>query len=238
MSTWGAAGATRAEFCNNSIHDVRSIDCDNRGSFAPPLPVADGSFVWTPSAGEKEQDMILALIIALPFLGALLPLIAERCGRTACAAATGLVPLAGLALLLSQRGTVFAGLTLTAGLSLGVVAGAGHEPQPAPGRPGLPLRPADPRHRPAGDPLRPLLPLGEGADGAFLRLPAAVHGRHARRGARGKPAVDDALLGTDQPVLVPADRLLGAVARMRARARGWRWRSPAAAAWRCWPACC
>lgn len=47
--------------------------------------------------------MILALIIALPFFGVLLPLLSERFGRSACAAATGLVPLAGLLLLFSQR---------------------------------------------------------------------------------------------------------------------------------------
>lgn len=90
-----------------------------------------------------------------------------------------------------------------------LAAGNRHQPQPAPGRPRFPLRPADPRHRPAGDPLRPLLPLRTGADGAFLRFPAAVHGLHARRGARGKSLADDALLGADQPVLVPAHRLLG-----------------------------
>ena len=47
--------------------------------------------------------MTLALIIALPFFGVLLPLLTERFGRTACAAATGLVPLLGLILLLGQR---------------------------------------------------------------------------------------------------------------------------------------
>lgn len=47
--------------------------------------------------------MTLALIIALPFFGVLLPLLAERFGRTACATATGLVPLLGLVLLMGQR---------------------------------------------------------------------------------------------------------------------------------------
>ena len=60
--------------------------------------------------------MILALIIALPFMGALLPLLAERGGRTLCAASAG-VALIGLILLLGQRGTVFAGQTLTASYS-------------------------------------------------------------------------------------------------------------------------
>lgn len=61
--------------------------------------------------------MILALIIALPFMGALLPLLAERGGRTLCAASAGVAPLIGLVLLLGQRGTVFAGQTLTASYS-------------------------------------------------------------------------------------------------------------------------
>lgn len=61
--------------------------------------------------------MILALIIALPFMGALLPLLAERGGRTLCAASAGVAPLIGLILLLGQRGTVLAGQTLTASYS-------------------------------------------------------------------------------------------------------------------------
>src|SRR5947208_2742294 len=117
--------------------------------------------------------MILALIIALPFMGALLPLLAERGGRTLCAASAGVAPLIGLVLLLGQRGTVFAGQTLTAsyswlpeiGINLSLrldglgflfallILGIG-----------------------LLDPLRPLLPLRTGADGAFLRFPAAVHG--------------------------------------------------------------
>nr|WP_298169578.1 monovalent cation/H+ antiporter subunit A [uncultured Pseudomonas sp.] len=53
--------------------------------------------------------MTLALIIALPFLGALLPLLAERLGRSACAVAAGLAPATALVLLLSQQSAVFAG---------------------------------------------------------------------------------------------------------------------------------
>ncbi len=53
--------------------------------------------------------MTLALIIALPFLGALLPLLVERLGRSACAAAAGVAPLTALVLLLSQQSSVFAG---------------------------------------------------------------------------------------------------------------------------------
>jgi multicomponent K+:H+ antiporter subunit A len=57
--------------------------------------------------------MILALIVALPFLGALLPPLAERHGRSVCAGAAALVPLTGLILLLTQTDSVFAGHTLT-----------------------------------------------------------------------------------------------------------------------------
>lgn len=53
--------------------------------------------------------MTLALIIALPFLGIFLPLLAERLGRSACAAAAALAPLTALVLLLSQQSAVFAG---------------------------------------------------------------------------------------------------------------------------------
>ncbi|WP_339411905.1 monovalent cation/H+ antiporter subunit A [Pseudomonas sp. EA_35y_Pfl2_R5] len=53
--------------------------------------------------------MTLALIIALPFLGIFLPLLAERLGRSACAAAAGVAPLTALILLFSQQSAVFAG---------------------------------------------------------------------------------------------------------------------------------
>lgn len=53
--------------------------------------------------------MTLALIIALPFLGALLPLLAERLGRSACAVAAAIAPLFALGLLLAQQSAVFAG---------------------------------------------------------------------------------------------------------------------------------
>ncbi|UTW07158.1 monovalent cation/H+ antiporter subunit A [Pseudomonas benzenivorans] len=56
--------------------------------------------------------MALALIVALPFLGVLLPLFAERLGRSACAVATGVAPFLALVLLLSQRSAVFAGEVL------------------------------------------------------------------------------------------------------------------------------
>ncbi|RRV15111.1 monovalent cation/H+ antiporter subunit A [Pseudomonas saudiphocaensis] len=53
--------------------------------------------------------MALALIIALPFLGICLPLLFARLGRSACAFAAGLGPLAALILLMSKREAVFAG---------------------------------------------------------------------------------------------------------------------------------
>lgn len=53
--------------------------------------------------------MALALIIALPFMGVILPLLAERLGRSACAVAAAIAPLAALILLLSQQSSVFAG---------------------------------------------------------------------------------------------------------------------------------
>lgn len=56
--------------------------------------------------------MTLALLIALPLLGTVLPLLAERHGRSLCAAAAAVAPLIGLALLLGQRSRVFAGEVL------------------------------------------------------------------------------------------------------------------------------
>lgn len=50
--------------------------------------------------------MTLALLVALPFLGCCLPLLAERGGRNACAAAAGLVPLCGLVLLYALQGAL------------------------------------------------------------------------------------------------------------------------------------
>lgn len=56
--------------------------------------------------------MVLALIIALPFLGLILPVLADRFGRLACALATAIAPLAALILLLLQQPRVFAGEVL------------------------------------------------------------------------------------------------------------------------------
>ncbi|WP_349569677.1 monovalent cation/H+ antiporter subunit A [Azotobacter salinestris] len=53
--------------------------------------------------------MTLALIIALPFLGACLPLLADGRGRSLCAAVAALVPLLGLILLFSQSAPVLSG---------------------------------------------------------------------------------------------------------------------------------
>lgn len=56
--------------------------------------------------------MVLALIIALPFIGVILPIFTERLGRLTCALTTALGPLLALVLLLGERGRVFAGETL------------------------------------------------------------------------------------------------------------------------------
>ncbi|WP_286977672.1 proton-conducting transporter membrane subunit, partial [Pseudomonas sp.] len=58
--------------------------------------------------------MALALIIALPFLGVILPLLAERLGRSACAVATAIAPLIALVMLLSEQSRVFSGEILRA----------------------------------------------------------------------------------------------------------------------------
>ncbi|UXJ51432.1 monovalent cation/H+ antiporter subunit A [Pseudomonas citronellolis] len=50
--------------------------------------------------------MMLALLIALPFLGCCLPALFERLGRNACAAAAAVAPLLGLGILFGQRGVL------------------------------------------------------------------------------------------------------------------------------------
>ena len=56
--------------------------------------------------------MALALIVALPFLGLFLPVLADRLGRSACAAAAAIAPIVALVLLFNHRSAVFAGEVL------------------------------------------------------------------------------------------------------------------------------
>jgi multicomponent K+:H+ antiporter subunit A len=53
--------------------------------------------------------MLLALLVALPFLGALLPLLAQRHGRSLCALAAAVAPIIGLVLIALMASQVFAG---------------------------------------------------------------------------------------------------------------------------------
>ena len=61
--------------------------------------------------------MSLALIVMLPFLGAVLPALMIRSGRNACAIATGSVTLLAFALLLTHAPAVFRGEVVQAGWS-------------------------------------------------------------------------------------------------------------------------
>ncbi|MDN5517589.1 MAG: monovalent cation/H+ antiporter subunit A, partial [Pseudomonas sp.] len=56
--------------------------------------------------------MALALIVALPFLGLFLPVLADRLGRSACAAAAAIAPILALVLLFNHQSAVFAGEVL------------------------------------------------------------------------------------------------------------------------------
>ncbi|MBP8884997.1 MAG: monovalent cation/H+ antiporter subunit A, partial [Pseudomonas sp.] len=56
--------------------------------------------------------MALALIVALPFLGLFLPVLADRLGRSACAAAAAIAPVVALILLFNHQSAVFAGEVL------------------------------------------------------------------------------------------------------------------------------
>ena len=95
--------------------------------------------------------------------------------------------------------------------------GLGARARPAgellPRRAGDVLRRADPGHRPAGDRLCALLPRQERPDGGVLQLPAALPGRDGGRGAVGQHPAAAGVLGTDQPVVLPAHRLLEAPPR-------------------------
>ena len=179
--------------------------------------------------------MILALIVALPFLGALLPPLAERLGRTFCAGAAALAPLAGLILLLTQTSAVFGGETLKLvvpwlpgfGLSFSLrLAGLGY--------------------------LFALLILGIG-------LLVILYARYylSKEEASGRFFAFLLLfMGAMLGVVLSENLLLmlvfweltslssflligfWATVPTRAKARAWPWRSPVAAAWRCWRGCC
>jgi len=57
--------------------------------------------------------MLLALATLTPFLGAVIPLLANRLGRDICAIATGAVTLTALLLVLSQAPAVYDGEVVT-----------------------------------------------------------------------------------------------------------------------------
>ncbi|RMP83429.1 hypothetical protein ALQ17_00224 [Pseudomonas fluorescens] len=63
-------------------------------------------------------------------------------------------------------------------------------------------------HRHAGVAVCALLHVARRPGATLLRVFPGVHGRHARAGDLRQPDPDRVLLGTDQPVLVPVDRLL------------------------------
>ena len=90
------------------------------------------------------------------------------------------------------------------------------------GRLRLGVRRADHRHRLPGRAVRALLHVARRSSAALLLFPARVHGRDARHRALGQPDPAGLLLGTDQPLLLPADRLLAPDTRRRATARAWR----------------
>ena len=70
------------------------------------------------------------------------------------------------------------------------------------------FRRADPRDRSADHSLRAVLSEPRGPDRKILRLSAAVPGRDGRHRAKRQSAAADRLLGTDEPQLVSADRVL------------------------------
>ena len=177
------------------------------------------------------MTFVLAL---LPFLAAALVGALPERSRNLAAGVAGATALAGCAILAMMAPAVFAGEVLRASVPWfhGVDFGFRVD--------GLAFMFA--RHRlrdrRAGRPLCALLPVARRSAGALLRLSAGVHGRDARRRARRQPDPAGRLLGTDEHHVVPADRLLAAIAPTRGRARGWRWPSPARAGCACSAASC
>src|SRR3546814_6420608 len=72
----------------------------------------------------------------------------------------------------------------------------------------LALRRACPRHRRARHSLCALLYVAGGPRPALLRVSSGFHGGDARHRPVGQPDPDRLLLGIDQPLLLPADRIL------------------------------
>src|SRR4051812_669696 len=86
------------------------------------------------------------------------------------------------------------------------------------GRPRVDVLCAGKWHRIPGGAVCALLHVAPGPDRALLFAPARLHGLHARRGAVGQSRAAGLLLGSDEPALVPVDRLLAPQLR-RARWR-------------------
>ena len=92
---------------------------------------------------------------------------------------------------------------------------------PEDGRLRLDVRDAGHRHRLPGGAVRALLHVPGRSGAALLLVPARLHGRDARHRAVGQPDPAGLLLGADEPLLLPSDRLLASErARPRRRADG------------------
>ncbi len=150
--------------------------------------------------------MDVALIVLLPFLGACVPPLTARSGRNVCAGATAAVTFAALLLLLARAPAVFQ----RRGGRLGSAVGSADRAVVLVlyRRARAVFRRTDPRDRSADYSLRAVLSEPRGPDRKVLRLSAAVPGRDGRHRAKRQSAAVDRLLGTDEPHLVSADRVL------------------------------
>ena len=166
------------------------------------------------------HDMLLIAVIILPFVGSVLAALLRANAQSAEAWLSGSIALASLALSLalypavSEGGAIYSkvewmpdfGLdfsvrmdgfawmfaVLITGIGVLVVLYARYYMSPA-------------------DPVA-----------ALLLVSAGLHGRHARHRALRQPDPARVLLGTDQPLLLPADRLLASKRPARETARAWR----------------
>ena len=149
---------------------------------------------------------LLIVLIALPFGGSCLAALFPANARNAEAYLAGGVALTALALVIATL--LPGGQRRDRPIQGTLGSGARPRVQPEDGWLRLAARRTGHRHRLPGGAVRPLLHVPSRSRTALLLIPARLHGRDARHRAFGQPDSAGLLLGADQPLLLPADRLL------------------------------
>ena len=165
-----------------------------------------GPFSRPEAMNENSAGMLLFAVLALPFVGSVIAGLLRANSRNADAWLAGSISLIGLVLVSTSYPRVADGNVVKAKLEW--VPELGLDFTREDGRFRLGVRDASHRHRPPRGALRALLHVAVRSGAALLLVPARVHGRDARHRAVGQPHPARLLLGADEPLLVPADRLL------------------------------